>query len=488
MTAQERQTPGSASGGDRIVVIGGGMCGLLTGMLLADDGHRVVVLERDPSPPPADPRTAWEEWERSSIRQFRMGHYFLPRFRAELAEHLPRVQGALRDAGSLSVNPISGMPDELSGGWRDGDERFEALTGRRPVVEAVVAACAGTTDGLEIRRGVVVTRLVTGEGGSSDAPVHVVGVETDAGEAIEADLVVDATGRNSGLPRLLEAAGGGRPVDEAEDSGFVYYGRSYASDDGSLPASFGGGLQAYGSISTLTLAADNGTWQLAFVASGRDAAMRKARNEDTFLRVWRSYPLVAHWVDGQPISDIEVMANLEDRIRHLVVDGSPVATGIATVGDSWACTNPSVGRGASVALLHAVALRNQLRSTPPSAADPGEWSLGWDRRTAETVEPYYRETVDADRHRLAQIEATIEGREYESGDPVFAFSEALENAAFRDPELLRAWLDTFMLHRTRADVMTDEALVSRALELGRSGEPAPGLDRQELEAILAGTT
>lgn len=469
-------------------MIGGGLCGLLTGMLLADDDHRVTVLERDPSPPPTDPRAAWEEWDRSSIRQFRMGHYFLPRFRTELSEHLPRVLEALQDAGSLSVNPLLGMPDELSGGWRDGDDRFEALTGRRPVVEAVVAGCAGSTDGLEVRRGVTVAKLVTADGAGTAGPVPVVGVETNDGEVIEADLVVDASGRNSGLPRLLEAAGADRPVDESEDSGFVYYGRSYASDDGSLPASFGGGLQPYGSISTLTLAADNGTWQLALVASGRDAAMRKARKEDTFLQVWRSYPLVAHWVDGRPISDIEVMANLEDRIRHLVVDGSPVATGVATVGDSWACTNPSVGRGASMALLHAVALREQLRSAPPSATDPVAWSLGWDRRTVETVEPLYRETVDADRHRLAQIEATIEGRDYESDDPVFGFGEALANAAFRDPDLLRAWLDMFMLHRSRAEIMTDEALVVNALGLGGSAEPAPGLDRQELEAVLAGSS
>lgn len=474
-----------ASGTGRIVVMGGGMGGLLTGMLLAEDGHEVTLLERDPAPPPTDPRDAWDSWDRASIRQFHLGHFFLPRFRSELADHLPNVLTALREAGALSTNPLIGMPEGMSGGWRDGDDRFEALTGRRPVVEAVVANCAASTKRLDVRRGVVAAKLITADRSGWTGPANVVGVETDGGDRLIADLVVDATGRNSGLPRMLQAAGAGAPVDESEDSGFVYYARTYASGDGSVPVSLGAGLQAYGSISTLCLAADNGTWQLALVASGRDAAMRKARNADTFHTVWKSYPLVAHWVDGQPLSDVAVMANLEDRIRRFVVDGQPVATGLAAVGDSWACTNPSVGRGASLAFIHAVALRDHLRSGLPSVGDPVDWSLAWDRRTADTVEPYYRETVVADRHRLGEIEAALDGRDYVTDDRVYAAGKAIAEAAFRDPDVLRAWLDTFMLLRPNAEIISDETLVARAADLALDNEPLPGLDRPKLEALLA---
>ena len=465
----------------KIAVIGGGVCGLLTGMLLADDGHEVVVLERDPAQPPA-PTDAWEDWERNSVRQFHMGHYFLPRFRLELERELPRAIAGLESAGALRLNPMETIPDAIRGSWRDGDERFEVLTGRRPMVEAVLAGLADETAGMIVRRGVVVSGLLT-ESAESENPVHITGVVTSDGEQLDADLVVDASGRNSGLPRLLAAVGAQAPVDEADDSGFVYYGRAYRSADGSLPASIGGGLQAYGSISTLTLPADNGTWQIAFVASGKDKVMRKVRDEESFNKLWKSYPLVAHWVDGEPLSEIEMMGNLEDRIRHFVVDGSPVATGVATVGDSWACSNPSVGRGASIGLLHSIALRDQLRAE--SLEGRVEWALSWDRRTTATVEPFIRETIEADRHRLGQIEAAMAGRPYESDDPAFVQYSCLVSAAFKDPDLLRAWLDLFMLHRMEADVFADVSVVGRMHELQTEGEAPPGPNRAELEAILS---
>jgi glycine/D-amino acid oxidase-like deaminating enzyme len=48
----------------RIVVIGAGVVALGTAMLLAGDGHQVIVLERDPADPPGDPAEACEQWQR----------------------------------------------------------------------------------------------------------------------------------------------------------------------------------------------------------------------------------------------------------------------------------------------------------------------------------------------------------------------------------------------------------------------------------------
>ena len=47
-----------------IVVVGGGLVGHCSAMLLAADGHSVTVLERDPEPPPRSADAAWNDWSR----------------------------------------------------------------------------------------------------------------------------------------------------------------------------------------------------------------------------------------------------------------------------------------------------------------------------------------------------------------------------------------------------------------------------------------
>src|SRR4051794_20725685 len=174
------------------------------------------------------------------------------------------------------------------------------------------------------------------------------------------------------------------------------------SADGSLPALSGPPLQPYDSVSTLTLPADNGTWGVGLIVSARDTVMRPCRDVGTWTEVINAFPLVAHWIDAEPISDVAVMAGIEDRQRDYVVDGAPAVTGLVAVGDAWACTNPSVGRGCSIGVVHAEALRDLVRAH--DLDDETGFALAWDHTTRTQVEPFVGETLHFDRHRLAEIE------------------------------------------------------------------------------------
>src|SRR3954470_23707269 len=97
----------------RIVVIGGGIGGLTSGMLLARDGHDVTVLERDAAPPPDTPDEAWSGWEGRGVNQFRMIHLFAPRFRALLDSELPDVITEAEQLGAIRYNPMRQIPEEM---------------------------------------------------------------------------------------------------------------------------------------------------------------------------------------------------------------------------------------------------------------------------------------------------------------------------------------------------------------------------------------
>jgi 2-polyprenyl-6-methoxyphenol hydroxylase-like FAD-dependent oxidoreductase len=480
-----------------VLVLGAGLNGLATAMLLARDNHHVTLLERDAAEPRGGAAELWEAWDRRGVNQFHQLHIMLPRWRMLMERELPEVLKQVEALGGRRVNLIAMLPDEITGGWRDGDERFDAVAARRPILEGAVAAVASCTPAVTIRRGVAVTGLVTGAEAVSGVP-HVTGVLTAGGEAIRADLVVDTTGRRSPLAGMLDAIGARRPIEEREDSGFVYYARHFRSRDagsatgpanGGHPAAKASVLQHFESVSVLTLPCDSGTWGVGFITSSRDKELQVLRDVHAWDAALALYPTVAHWADGQPLTDVQVIAGTQDRCRRFVVDDTPVATGLLAVGDAWACTNPSLGRGASIGLLHACAVRDLLRQV--GVSEPEKLARRFDEVTETTVAPLYRMTLGFDRHRLAEINGDITGQPYRTPDPMWAMTKALYAAADRDPDVRRAYVSVMSLIATPQQALAAPGLRGKVITLGANAPryPTPGPTRAELLAAVGnGTT
>jgi len=466
----------------RIVVVGGGMCGLSAGIVLARDGHEVTVLERDGAPVPESVEEAWESWSRDGVRQFRMAHFLQPAGRVVLEEELPDVFAALVSAGALRLDMLGMAPPNLTeGGPRAGDQRFVTYTARRSTFERVLGKAAEGEPGVEVRRGSVVEGLTTALGNGTP---HVTGVRLDSGEVLQVDLVVDAMGRRSQLPRWCGDAGIGPMQEESEDSGFIYYGRFFRSADGTTPQPIGPLLAPMGTFSLLTLPSDNGTWAVAIVTSSGDQVLKRVRDPDLWSAVLQACPLHAHWLQGEPIGELEAMGGLTDRYRRPVADGRPMLTGIALLGDAWACTNPSLGRGISLGLLHTKCLREVVGA---HLDDPLEFAEAWDAATEAKLTPWYRETVAEDRDRLHEIEALRNGTEpTPPSERASVLRRALTTAALHDPELFRAYLASRAVLTPLSETFAQDGVAERTIELAGEHQPMvlPGPSREDLLTLL----
>ncbi len=430
-------------------ILGGGLCGLATALMLARDGRRVTVLERDTAPVPDSPERAWESWARDGVAQFRQAHFMQARGRQVLADELPDVHAALRAAGALELRPSERMPDEIEDrAPHPGDDALTTLTARRSTLEHVLARAAEAEPGVTVLRGVGAAAIEPG------------GVRDDRGR-FHAGLVIDAMGRRSPLPKLL-----GRPVaEEVEDRGFVYYTRYFR---GTEPRPRTAYLAHLGSFSIATLPADAGLWSVTLFASPRDRPLKRLHDERRWTAVVAACPKHAHWLEGEPVTGVLPMGGVTSRIRP-----AAPAPGVLSVADAWACTNPSLGRGMALGLMHAALLRRVLRD--------GE---DWAQATAHELEPWYRASVMLDRARVAEIDRIVAGDQAPPPAPADRVRAALTAAADRDAKVFRAALEISNCLALPKDVLARPGLVERAVDVA-NGYAAPAApSRDELLALV----
>ncbi|MEV7386750.1 FAD-dependent monooxygenase [Streptomyces sp. NPDC091215] len=461
------------------VVLGSGPTGLVTALLLAAEGIRVTVLDGDPLPPPGGADAIWDDWHRPGVHQFRQTHGLLPGGLYLLNQELPGLVEELRATGSPH-NMIGGTWAGSAGSPRQpGDERYDTVAVRRPVLEALLLAEAERTPGITVRRGVRVTGLLTGDAQVAGSP-HITGVVTEDGGRVAAGLLVDAGGRNSPAGRLLGQVGAAPREDRAE-TGFRYYTRFFRAPDGAAaPPQPAWPLCHHDSVSVLSLPGDSGVWSVTLVTSGRDQELRALADPDAWQRALRLYPLFSPLGEAQPLTGVTAMGGTESRRRRMVVDGVPVATGIVSLGDAWATANPQFGTGMSLAVRHTVILRDALRLV--GLDDPAELALRVDAGTEEFLTPVWEGLAHWDRHRLAEIDAEIRGEAYRTTDEAWNLQVAVETARWQDPAVLRALADVACLLASPEEALVKSGLGGRAVTLA-AGQPRyaePGPARPEL--------
>jgi 2-polyprenyl-6-methoxyphenol hydroxylase-like FAD-dependent oxidoreductase len=160
--------------------------------------------------------------------------------------------------------------------------------------------------------------------------------------------------------------------------------------------------------------ADNGTFALLTTITAQDPLRRTLCTDDGFARFHTAVPAIAPWIHaGRPISKLHAMGRLENRYRRLADSDGPIASGVVLLGDSALHTNPTAGRGTSLAFAQA----QHLAATLGNAADPVSYTADFDAWTDTNIGAWYQPQAQAAASLARRMQAAVDGKSSPPPEP-----------------------------------------------------------------------
>jgi 2-polyprenyl-6-methoxyphenol hydroxylase-like FAD-dependent oxidoreductase len=418
--------------GERAVVLGASMAGLLAARVLADAYERVIVVERDTLP--TGPET------RDGVPQGKHVHVLLEAGRATISDLFPEYGEDLVDAGALIIDVGEELRHYDQGGYITAPAtRMEMYCASRPLLETVVRHRLAELDGVTIRDG---TQFVAYRTETDGDRVDGVRVRDDTLETLDADLVVDATGRTSRTPTWLAEHGYEEPPVKEVEIDMVYSTIRVDRPEGdrrmpfvpqSAPRTRGGAA----------FPVEGGEW---IVTLGGMHDTDPPATVDGFLPYARQLPieeietiLASNEVVSDGVEQYPFPSN--QRVQYEALDRFP--NGLVVLGDAIASFNPIYGQGMSVAALDALKLHETLASS-------GEGPIGkrFLERAADIVDIAWQMAVGSD----AAFDATT-GPTPPGASMFDTYLSRLVRQAHTDPQLAEAFYRTVGMEIAPTDLL-----------------------------------
>ncbi len=488
-----------------VVIVGGSVTGLGAALALTARGHQVTILEKDATPLPASPLEAFENWDRRGSPQTLHSHAFLGRLYGMIRDREPALLEKLIEHGvDLITFEKMIRPRFPDAELEPGDEDMTLIACRRVTFEWVLRRYILDTGLVDFRDGIEVSGLLTRE--LSEGIPQVRGVRLRAADGIEqeleADLVVDASGRRSKLGRWLEDIGAKRMREESSPCGIFYSSRFYKLRDGvETPVVEGGAMGAdLGYLKYGIFPGDARIFSITLAASPEDAPMRAVLRAEAFERAAAAIPATGPWVDpavSEPMGEVHGMGNLKNTRRFLVEDGEPLALGVVAIGDALIHGNPITGRGCTLAWVGAYLLADALDK---HSDDPRALALELDAQITRELVPWYlaqcRQDADAIDVNKAQQRGEDPFKVEAEGGSVnpraymrTLLRDGLLPALRDDIYVLRAFMRAFNLLEAPQDLMGRADIMQRVMAVYAQREKREaivlGPDRAEMQAILS---
>ena len=417
----------------RAIAIGGSIAGLLCAAVLSEFFDEVLIIERD--------HIQKDAVERIGVPQSPQPHILLTQGYRLLQELFPTLQSDLEQAKAIPIDWGQDFRYFIFDNWcatASDPTELKSFSCTRPLLESILRK--------QVEQISNITRLspyrVEGLTGSAD---RITGIRCRNSnnksneQTIEADLVIDASGRSTNALKWLAAIGATIPTTEKVDAQLGYATRRYR-----LPTDWNKNWKVL-----LIAHHPPEMTQLGYLASvenneliatlGGYCQEYPPLTPDEFVKAAKDLPdngLYEAIAQSTPISEIKAYrATANRRYRYDQLKKMP--NGFLAIGDSVCALCPAYGQGLTVSAISAMALREWLSSSRSNTRN--------NRQNLEIGESLAFQKKLAKRTEAAWIAAT-------SNDSGF-----LKTKGDRAQNLLNRLLETYM-QKLIAKANTDSEL------------------------------
>ena len=425
------------------------MAGLATARVLSNHFSKVTVLERDRLPAEPAPR--------SGTPQAPHAHALLAGGLQALQSLFPNFEHDLEHAGAVQLRAGKGIRQERPGfdPFPSRDLGFDNFFMSRALLEAVTRRRVLENPNIEIRTRCRATEIVASPDTRRVEAVRYDG-EDGGADTIDADFVVEATGRGGLTLQLLDRLGLEKPeeteigIDQAYSTIIVERPQNRETSwEGvmvlpSAPASSRGGF---------VFPIEKQQWILSIGGNHGDVPPGDREGFLDFVKSLRTSTIYDAVKNARPTADIIRFRLPASSRRHFErLESFPA--GLLTTGDAVCRFNPVFGQGMSVAAQEAVILDGLLQEDVPAdrlakeffAAIQPAIETPWGVAQSDFVYPATRGVPPADFGQRIQ------------------YSIALTKLGAQDPEVHKLMAEVSQLLKPQS-ALREPALAARVMAL-----------------------